>query len=351
MEFVAAVIDSWLSRIRPATKLSLCSSVPLGLCGEMSLVAVLRIVYFGTPQFAVPGLEALIDSRHEVVALVSQPDRPKGRGHHLQPTPTKVAAQSRGVPVLQPTRLKDGTLVDALRALSPDLGVVAAYGRILPDALLALPRLGMSNIHASLLPKYRGAAPIHRAIIDGEAETGVTIMRVVSELDAGPMLSSASLRIEPDATTPEVERTLAEMGGRLVLEAVERLSAGTASEVAQDEARVTYAAKIEKHEGAVAWDLPAARLHNLVRGLQPWPLVSAMLDGKRLLIHRTQLTGIRRDAAPGTLLTQDGLAVVAGDGGVLQILEVQPEGKRAMSARDFLAGHRLPAHARFTTPS
>ena len=303
-------------------------------------------MYFGTPQFAVPALEVLIDSRHDVVALVSQPDRPKGRGQHLQPTPTKVAAESRGVPVLQPARLKDPALHHRLRALAPDLGVVAAYGRILPDAVLEIPRLGMINIHASLLPAYRGAAPIHRAVIDGAPETGVTIMRVVTELDAGPMLLAATRRIGPDDTTPELEQALAALGGTLVLEAVEQLAAGTAVETPQDHGRATYASKIEKHEGAIDWDLPAERIHNLVRGLQPWPLVSAMLDGKRVLLHRTRVSETRREAPAGTLVTEDGLGVVAGDGRVVRILEIQPEGKRAMSGRDFLAGHRVLPGAR-----
>ena len=311
----------------------------------------LRIIYFGTPPFAVPALEALIDSRHDVVALVSQPDRPKGRGQHLHPTATKVAAQARGVPVFQPTRLKDPALHEQLKALAPDLGVVAAYGRILPDALLDLPRLGMINIHASLLPKYRGAAPIHRAVINGDQETGVTIMRVVSELDAGPMLMAARRAIGPDESTPEVEAALAALGAAQIVAAVDALDANLAVETPQDHARATHAPKIEKHEGAIAWDLPAARIHNLVRGLQPWPLVSAMLGSKRVLIHRTGLTDERSVAAAGTLLANDGLAVVAGDGRVLQILEVQPEGKRAMSTREFLAGHRLPPDARLASPS
>jgi methionyl-tRNA formyltransferase len=309
--------------------------------------SVLRILYMGTPQFAVPALEALIDSPHTVVALVSQPDRPRGRGQHVQPTPTKAVALAHGVPVMQPTRLKDPALHDEWRALAPDLGVVAAYGRILPDALLELPRLGMINIHASLLPKYRGAAPIHRAIIDGEAQTGVTIMRVVSQLDAGPMLLTGTRAIGADETTTDIEPALALLGASLVLDAVNQLASGPVVETPQDDAQATYAAKIEKYEGAIAWDLPAERIHNLVRGLHPWPLVSAKMDGKRILIHRTKLTDARSDAPSGTLLAEDGLAVVAGDGRVLQIVEIQPEGKRAMSARDFLAGHRLPASARF----
>lgn len=310
-------------------------------------MAALRILYLGTPQFAVPALEALIRSRHTVVALLSQPDRPKGRGQHLQPTPTKVVGEAAGLPVLQPTRLKDPALHDTLRAFKPDLGVVAAYGRILPDALLEIPRFGMINIHASLLPKYRGAAPVHRAVIAGDPETGVTIMRVVSELDAGPMLLSERRPIGADDTTPVVEAALAELGARLVLEGIDALADGSAAEQPQDHSRATYAPKIEKREGAIPWDLPALEIHNRVRGLQPWPLVSGTIGGARYLVHRTEVTRERIDAPSGTVLVRaDGLSVVAGDGTVLRILDIQPEGKRVMAARDFLAGHRLPEGAR-----
>lgn len=310
-------------------------------------MVALRIVYLGTPQFAVPALRALIDSRHSVVALVSQPDRPKGRGQHLQPTPTKAVADAAGVPVFQPTRLKDPALHDQLRELRLDLGVVAAYGRILPDAMLEIPRLGMINIHASLLPKYRGAAPVHRAVIAGDPETGVTIMRVVSELDAGPMLLSGRRPIGGDETTPVVEAALADLGATLVLDAIDALADGSAVEQPQDHSRATYAPKIEKREGAISWDLPALEIHNRVRGLQPWPLVSGTIAGARYLVHRTEVTPERIEAPGGTVLVRsDGLSVVAGDGTVLRILDIQPEGKRVMAARDFLAGHRLPEGAR-----
>lgn len=309
---------------------------------------LLRIVYFGTPDFAVPALRALIDSPHQVIALVSQPDRPKGRGQKLQPTPTKVVAEAAGIPVLQPTRLKDGAFAEAMRALSPDLGVVAAYGRLIPDPILEIPRLGMINIHASLLPKYRGAAPVHRAVISGDSETGVTIMRVVTELDAGAMLETARVPIGPGETTPEIERKLARAGAELVLRAVDHLAEGTAVEVPQNPAEATYAAKIERGEGLIDWTLPAVRIHNLVRGLQPWPLVSATLDGVRVLIHRTELADEQTDAPAGTIVQASNgvLALAAGDGRVLRILELQPEGRRVMSVRDFLAGRRLQAGAR-----
>jgi methionyl-tRNA formyltransferase len=306
-------------------------------------VSPLRIAYFGTPEFAVPGLRALIASTHDVVALVSQPDRPRGRGHKLQPTPTKLVAAAAGIPVLQPTRLKDDAFADALRALSLDLAVVAAYGRIIPDRILEIPRLGMINIHASLLPKYRGAAPIHRAVINGDTETGVTIMRVVSELDAGPAFAVERIPIGPNDTTPEVERALAEIGAKLAVRVVGQLAEGSAVEVSQNHAEATYAPKLERDEGAIDWSLPASDIHDRVRGLQPWPLVSVTIDGVRCSIYRTSVSGETTTAPPGTVIAASNgvLAVAAGDGRVVRILEIQPEGKRVMSARDFLSGRRV----------
>jgi methionyl-tRNA formyltransferase len=274
---------------------------------------------------------------------VSQPDRPKGRGQKVQPTPVKAATRARA-PVLQPDRIRDESFSRAVEELHLDLGVVAAYGRILPDSLLALPRLGMINVHASLLPEYRGAAPVHRAVIDGRTETGVTIMRVVRELDAGPMLAKANQQIGPDDTTQDVERALAELGAALLVSVVEQLAAGTAIEVAQDAERATYAPKVVKSEGAIDWSLPAARLHNLVRGFHPWPLASARIEGHRHLIHRTERTGERSTAPGGTVVEAAGnrLAVATSDGEVLRILQIQPEGRRVMTAAEFLAGHRVP---------
>ena len=310
-------------------------------------MAPLRLAYFGTPDFAVPGLEALVASHHQVVVLISQPDRPRGRGQRLQPTPTKIVADAAGIPVLQPTRLKDEVFLDALRAHDLDLGVVAAYGRIIPDAVLALPRLGLINIHASLLPAWRGAAPVHRAVINGDRETGVTIMRVVTELDAGPTFAEARRTIGPDETTPEVERALARLGADLVVHVVDALAAGTAIETPQDHSKATYANKIGRDEGAIDWTQPAQRIHDLVRGLQPWPLVSASIGGVRCLIHRTQLTSESTEARAGTIAQAAGgvLAVACGDAHLLRILELQPEGKRPMSARDFLAGRRVEVGA------
>jgi len=316
----------------------------------------LRVVYFGTPEFAVPTLRRLLEPRpaldgrgsHDVVALVSQPDRPKGRGHHLAPTPTKEVALAAGIPVFQPERLKEEAFLTQVAGLSPDIGIVAAYGRLLPDQLLSIPPLGMVNVHASLLPRWRGAAPVHRSVIAGDRETGVTIMRVVKELDAGASFKMARRAIGDDETSVDVERGLAELGAGLLLDVLEEIAEGRASETPQDASLATYAAKITKAEGAVDWALPAERIHNLVRGLQPWPLVSGRLNGARILIHHTALTAAISPDAPGTVVRAepDRFEVVAGDGHVLRLLSIQPEGRRAMSAREFLAGRHVAPGAK-----
>jgi len=314
----------------------------------MVAAGTLRIVFFGTPEFAVPTLEALLASRHPVVGVVTQPDRPRGRGQKTSDAPVKARALAAGVPILQPERMKDPAFMEALAALGADLGVVAAYGKILTDVVLAAPRLGMINVHASLLPGYRGAAPVHRAIIDGAVETGVTIMRVVKALDAGPMLATARRPIGPDETSDEVERDLACLGAPLLVATVDRLAAGGATETPQDEASATYAQRLKKEDGIIDWRLPASRLHNLVRGLHPWPHAFTFLRGARFIIHRTTVADTTA-AAPGTILVAAGdhLVVATGDG-ALRVREIQAGGKRLMTAREFLAGHRLGPGDRFT---
>lgn len=304
-------------------------------------MTALRIVFFGTPQFAVPSLDALIASRHDVVAVVSQPDKPKGRGQQLQPTPTKLAAQPHALPVLQPLKIRDDGFLAALRAFNPDLGVVVAFGRILPDALIAIPRLGLINVHASLLPKYRGAAPIARAVLAGETETGVTIMRIATELDAGPTFRMQRTPIPPDATSGEMESVLARLGAELLIPVVDDLAAGRAVETPQDHALATFAPKVTKEEGPIDWTKPADSIHNHVRGLQPWPAASTTLRGTRCVIRRsTAAPGVPGDAGTIARARGDQLVVACGAGTALRILELQLEGRRAMSARDFLAGHR-----------
>ena len=303
----------------------------------------LRIVYFGTPAFAVPTLRAVIASRHEVAAVVSQPDKPKGRGHQTAPTATKEVALANGIPVWQPDRLRHDDFLCQVTELQPDLGVVAAYGKLLPEALLQIPRLGMINVHGSVLPRWRGAAPVHRAVIEGDTETGVTIMRVVKELDAGAIFVIGGRPIGPDETSVEVERAIADLGAVLAVQTVDALAEGRAVETPQPEHGITYASKLSKAEGNVTWTEPASRIHNLVRGLQPWPLVTARLGESRVLIHRTALTGTVTTATPGTVVRAGGddLEIAAGDGGIVRILELQPEGRRVMRARDFLASRRI----------
>lgn len=302
----------------------------------------LRVVFLGTPAFAVPSLEALIRSRHEVVGVVSQPDRPKGRGHHLQPTPTKQTAMAHGIAVLQPAKIKDEAFLQAVRDLAPDLGVVVAFGRILPDSLLGIPRLGMINVHASILPRYRGAAPIQRAVLAGDRETGVTIMRVVTELDAGPAFSLARVPIPPDATSGDMESVLAQVGADALVPVVDALAEGGAVETPQDHAAATHAPKITKAEGIIDWSAAAADVHNLVRGLQPWPLAATTIGSERIVLRRTRPVSLDAHASlPGTVVRAHGddLTVACGGGTALQVLELQPEGRRTMTAREFLAGH------------
>jgi methionyl-tRNA formyltransferase len=306
-------------------------------------------VYFGTPAFAVPTLEALQASRHEVVALVTQPDRPRGRKQRVSDAPAKTAALARGVAVLQPDRLKEDAFLAAFSRLAPDLGVVAAFGKILPQALLDIPRFGLLNVHASLLPAWRGAAPVHRAIMAGDTSTGVTIMRVVRALDAGPTLACRGRPIHPDETSVDVERDLAVLGANLLVRTVDDLSAGRAVETPQDDARATYAPRLTREDGQLDWSRQARVLHNQVRGLHPWPRAATCLEGVRLILHRTAIGRAADRGEPGEVLeaSGDALVVTAGAGTTLRLLEIQPEGKRVMSAREFLAGHRITAGDRF----
>jgi methionyl-tRNA formyltransferase len=311
-----------------------------------------RIVFFGTPEFAVPTLNALLRTRHAVVGVVTQPDRPRGRGHKYTYAPVKQRAMAANLPVLQPERLKDPHFLDALSALRADVGIVAAYGKILTDAVLAVPPLGLLNVHASMLPRYRGAAPVHRAVIAGETETGVTIMRVVKALDAGPMLAVARRPIAPDETSDQVERDLAALGAQLLADTLEGLAEGRIREMQQDDAEATYAPRLTKADGVIDWTQPAGRVHNLVRGLHPWPHAYTFLHDRRLIVLRSAVSAPSdRDAAPGTIVDAHGdtFTVATGDGR-LHVLEIQPEGKRSMRPREFLAGHPLRTGDRFGAP-
>ena len=308
----------------------------------------LRIVFFGTPAFAVPTLRRLLDSAHPVVAVVTQPDRPRGRGQRVSDSPVKSLAQTHNLPILQPTRLRDPLFAEALRGLHLDLGVVAAYGKLIPEETLVVPRHGMINVHASLLPKYRGAAPVHRAVIDGEAETGVTIMRVEKMLDSGPMMAKVKRPIGPDETSDVIERDLAEMGAELLVQVVDQIAAGTQQEELQDFMVCSYAPRLTKEEGLIDWSLPASYIHNRVRGLYPWPHAYTYLDGTRLIVLKTRVDEAPTAAPPGTIVTasRDDLHVATGHEGRIAIDRIQLEGGRPLGVREFLAGHRVATGTR-----
>ena len=315
----------------------------------------MKVVFFGTPTFAVPTLERLLASTLDVVAVVTQPDRPRGRGHRVTESPAKQLAGRHQIPVLQPQRLKDPAFVERLTELAPELGVVAAYGKILPDRLLALPHLGLINVHASLLPKYRGAAPIHRAVMAGETETGVTIIKLVREMDAGPMLRKGTRPIGPNVTSDLVERDLATFGADLLMSTIEDLATGHASAEAQDHAVASFAPRLTKDDGVIDWGKPAEAIHNQVRGLHPWPHAFSYVDGHRYLILRTAVPEPLAAAAdpacpvPGQVIEASGdrLVVATGLGTAIAVLQIQPEGKRPLPTRAFLAGHRIPVGAIF----
>jgi methionyl-tRNA formyltransferase len=309
----------------------------------------LKVVFLGTGAFAVPSLEALLDAGHHVAALVTQPDRAKGRGRAVAAPPTKAVAEERGVPVLQPARIKEPGAVEALRALRPDAQVVVAYGQILPRAVIDIPPLGTVNVHSSLLPRYRGAAPIPWAIVNGERETGVTTMLIDEGLDTGPTLLARSTLIGEEETSPELEARLARMGAEVLLETLSGLARGALSPQPQDHSRATIARMLTKEDALVDWTRPADEIARRVRGLQPWPGTATTLAGTELKLRRARPEpGRPADAPPGTVLAvdRDGIAVASGSGTVLRLLEVQPESRRSMPASAFAAGARLEPGAR-----
>lgn len=313
----------------------------------------LRVAFFGTPAFAVPTLDALLASSHEVVGVVTQPDRPRGRGQQITDAPVKARAIAAGVPILQPTRLKSPEFLDAFRAWNADLGVVAAYGRLLPQVLLDIPPNGLLNVHASLLPAWRGASPIQRAVLNGDPVTGVTIMRVVLALDAGAMLDRVEVAVRPDDTAGSLEARLAVAGASLLRDVVDRLGRGeSVSEIPQDDARATLAPRLEKAEGLIDWTRTAWAIDCHVRGMQPWPVAFTFVDGQRLMVREAAASEHPAGpVAPGGLVAVDGDAVLlaCGDGRTLRVTRVQPEGKRVMSAREWRQGRRNEAPLRATS--
>ena len=306
----------------------------------------LRIIFLGTPDFAVPALRALIEHGEKVVAVVTQPDRPKGRGRQLTPPPVKVVAQETGLEVLQPTKIKTKDFLDELGAYRPDVILVAAYGRILPPTLLTLPPLGCLNVHGSLLPKYRGAAPIQTAILRGEKEAGVTIMQMDAGLDTGDMLLMDSLPISDDDTSATMIPKLAELGGRLLLQALELLKQGRLNPQQQDDNKATLAPPLTKEDGLIHWQHNAFAISCQIRALDPWPLAHTSYEGKQLKLFSPLVIHEPCSALPGTIVRADKNGVVVACGqDLLKVRELQLEGKKRLPASAFLLGHPLKTGA------
>ena len=302
----------------------------------------MRLAFLGTPAFAVPTLERLVERGHQVLTAVTQPDRPKGRGQALAPPPVKEAALRLGVPVYQPERVKRLESVEYLRSLAPEAMVVVGYGQIIPQSIIDIPPLGILNVHASLLPKYRGAGPIQWTIVNGETVTGVTIMRIDAGLDTGPMLLKSETAIGADETAPDLGRRLSMMGADLLVEAIDAFAAGRGAlqPQPQDNAQATHAPMLKKEDGRIDWSRPADRIHNQVRGMQPWPGAYSSFRGGALHVWRARPTDAGAGHPPGALVRIKPLLVACG-AGALELIEVQMEGRKRMPAADFANGQRL----------
>lgn len=307
----------------------------------------MRIVFMGTPDFAVLSLQALMQNNYDIAAVVTQPDKPGGRGKKLRSSPVKAAARAAGLTVYQPAKVREPSFIEVLRGLCPDIIVAAAFGQILPAEILYLPQYGCINVHASLLPAYRGAAPIHRAVINGEKQTGITIMQMDTGLDTGAMLLQGKVPIDPDDTVGMVHDRLAELGGQLLPEALDLIKNGRARPAAQDDSRSSYAAMLTRADELVRWERDALNIKNQVRGLNPWPGARTVLEGKILKIWRVSIAqdGPTGGAEPGRILKayfNQGILVQTGNG-ILKIDELQLQGKKQMTASEFLRGHSLDA--------
>lgn len=306
----------------------------------------LRIIFAGTPDFAASCLEALLKTEHDIVAVYTQPDRPAGRGRKLRPGPVKALAQQHNLPVFQPLSLKDQAEQQALRELNADLMVVVAYGLLLPQAVLDAPRLGCINVHASLLPRWRGAAPIHRALLAGDDTTGITIMQMDAGLDTGDMLSKVECPILADDTSGRLHDRLAELGARALVECLAPLAAGTLTPEKQDDSQACYAHKLEKQEAQVNWSQPAERIVRGVRGFNPWPVAYTRLGEDNLRIWSASADPHGSNATPGTIIesSADTIRVAAGEGSVL-LTELQLPGGKPQPVKTLMNAHQ----ARFAT--
>jgi methionyl-tRNA formyltransferase len=310
----------------------------------------LKLVFCGTPAFAVPSLRALLaDSYFQVAAVVTQPDRPRGRGKKTASSPVKDAALEAGVPVYQPEKIKSESSLDYFKRLMPDVVVIIAYGQIIPASLIAIPRLGWINLHGSLLPKYRGAAPINWAIINGEKVTGLTTMQIDPGLDTGPMLLKYQTGIGPDETALDLYAQLAEAGAPLIVETLKKLDRGEIAPTPQDNSQASLAPPLKKEDGRIDWLLPAPNIYNRIRGLQPWPGAFTTFRGATCRIWGKPLKPVAAGGKPGIILPtqEDGLLVICGGSTVLHVEQVQIEGRNRISDRGFMNGARIGPGERF----
>ena len=302
----------------------------------------MNIIFMGTSEFALPTLKSLHQSLHSILAVITQPDKPKGRGQKLLISPIKQYALDSDLPILQPKTVNDPEFIESLKQNRPDVIIVVAFGQILSEIFLKIPKQFCINLHSSLLPKYRGAAPIHRAILNGDTKSGITTMIMDKGMDTGDILLMQETPIHQTDTAQNLHDTLSEMGGALVLETLKRLEENTLLPVQQDHNQATYAAKLKKEEGLIRWDQSATSLSNQVRGLTPWPGTYTLLKNKRLRIIKVQIGEGSPDDAPGKVarVTDVGIEVGTGQGRLI-ITELQPEGKKSMPTKSFLAGHKV----------
>jgi len=302
-----------------------------------------RIVFMGTPEFAAPSLKTLIAAGEDVAAVVTQPDKPKGRGKHLSPPPVKELALKYNIPVLQPEKIRDEAFINIIQKLRPDIIVVIAYGKILPKAILDIPPKGCINVHASLLPKYRGAAPINWAIINGEKETGITTMLMDEGMDTGDILLTERVEIQDNDTTDSVYEKLKDIGANLLIKTISGLKKGMVRPIDQDDSYATYAPMLKKEDGRIDWAIKPEEIRNLIRGMYPWPGAYTRWEGKQLKIFKAQVASEERTSEePGVIIktSTDGIYVATG-AGILLITELQPENKSKMSASEFIKGYKI----------
>ena len=307
----------------------------------------MRIVFMGTPEFAVPCLQKLIDCGHEVSGVFTQPDKPQGRKMILTPPPVKQLAAENGIPVYQPLKMRDGTAFDMLKQADPELVIVVAYGKILPKEILEYPKYGCINIHASLLPELRGAAPIQWSVINGFDKTGVTSMQMDEGLDTGDMLIKEEIEIGENDTAGEMHDKLSVLGAEILEKTINQLLRNELNPEKQDHEKFTYAPMLSKELSPIDWNLTAREVHNKIRGLCPWPSATAVLNGKKIKIHQSILSDFKGGSAGEIIETGKRLIVSCGDGKCIEILNLQAEGKKAMSAADFMRGNPVEIGDKF----